>query len=350
MVLLLVAFYAAYIVVNNLQTALTEILNTPQSATLPLEYATFQAIFLGVMAGLGYACLTQGLSGIRRQEQLDKEGNWSETVVGLRQQPKAAVARAKAPASRVAGAVVRPRQSATTPISSSAAQQTQATATPVAQVVTQPGPTAPSANSAPAAPVEPNAEIQAEKPVRWEGDEPEPVERVEAIAETKEYEVPDTTSEITPPSADLQSPEAPSESISAPNQALEQETVPEIRAEPDVVAAPEIRAEPEVVAVPEPSPVEVQPAEPTETIVSTSFAQSSIPEPTVPVAQEVSQPVMATVPIVEPPPVIITAYCVKCRMMREIMNPQNTVLKNGRNAVKGQCPVCGINLTRIMRN
>jgi len=35
------------------------------------------------------------------------------------------------------------------------------------------------------------------------------------------------------------------------------------------------------------------------------------------------------------------AYCVKCKAKREVKNPQKVVLKNGRQATKGTCPVCG---------
>ena len=42
-----------------------------------------------------------------------------------------------------------------------------------------------------------------------------------------------------------------------------------------------------------------------------------------------------------------TAYCVKCRTKREIKDPQETTLKNGRPAMKGTCPECGTNMFRI---
>jgi hypothetical protein len=35
------------------------------------------------------------------------------------------------------------------------------------------------------------------------------------------------------------------------------------------------------------------------------------------------------------------AYCVKCKCKREMKNPEKVVLKNGRPATKGECPVCG---------
>jgi hypothetical protein len=41
------------------------------------------------------------------------------------------------------------------------------------------------------------------------------------------------------------------------------------------------------------------------------------------------------------------AYCMKCRTKREMRNPQQVTLKNGRPATQGSCPVCGTKLTRI---
>ncbi len=42
------------------------------------------------------------------------------------------------------------------------------------------------------------------------------------------------------------------------------------------------------------------------------------------------------------------AYCVKCREKREIKDPQDVTMKNGRNAVQGTCPVCGTKLFRMV--
>jgi hypothetical protein len=42
-----------------------------------------------------------------------------------------------------------------------------------------------------------------------------------------------------------------------------------------------------------------------------------------------------------------TAYCLKCRAKREMRNPQQVTLKNGRPATKGSCPVCGTPMYRI---
>ena len=38
------------------------------------------------------------------------------------------------------------------------------------------------------------------------------------------------------------------------------------------------------------------------------------------------------------------AYCVKCKTKREMKNPEETTMKNGREATKGTCPVCGTKL------
>jgi Zn finger protein HypA/HybF involved in hydrogenase expression len=41
------------------------------------------------------------------------------------------------------------------------------------------------------------------------------------------------------------------------------------------------------------------------------------------------------------------AYCLKCRTKREMQNPQQVTLKNGRPATQGVCPVCGTKMYRI---
>ncbi len=42
-------------------------------------------------------------------------------------------------------------------------------------------------------------------------------------------------------------------------------------------------------------------------------------------------------------------YCVKCRGKRDIRNEERIVMKNGRPAVKGTCPVCGTKMFRIVK-
>lgn len=42
-----------------------------------------------------------------------------------------------------------------------------------------------------------------------------------------------------------------------------------------------------------------------------------------------------------------TAYCVKCREKREMTNEQAVKMKNGKDATKGTCPVCGCGMYKI---
>jgi hypothetical protein len=41
------------------------------------------------------------------------------------------------------------------------------------------------------------------------------------------------------------------------------------------------------------------------------------------------------------------AYCVKCKAKREVKSPKQIVMKNGKPALKGICPVCGTAVFRI---
>jgi len=43
------------------------------------------------------------------------------------------------------------------------------------------------------------------------------------------------------------------------------------------------------------------------------------------------------------------AYCVKCRTQREIKDPREITMSNGRPAIQGSCPTCGTKLTRIIK-
>ena len=40
-------------------------------------------------------------------------------------------------------------------------------------------------------------------------------------------------------------------------------------------------------------------------------------------------------------------YCLKCREKREIQDPKEVTLKNGRPAMQGTCAVCGTKITVI---
>jgi len=42
------------------------------------------------------------------------------------------------------------------------------------------------------------------------------------------------------------------------------------------------------------------------------------------------------------------AYCVKCRQKREMKNERTETTDKGRRVAKGQCPVCGTNMTRFL--
>jgi len=41
------------------------------------------------------------------------------------------------------------------------------------------------------------------------------------------------------------------------------------------------------------------------------------------------------------------AYCLKCRAKRDISDPKQVTLKNGRPATQGTCPNCGTKISRI---
>jgi len=40
-------------------------------------------------------------------------------------------------------------------------------------------------------------------------------------------------------------------------------------------------------------------------------------------------------------------YCVKCKAKREMKNPQQVTMKNGK-PMKGQCAVCGTTINTIL--
>ena len=41
------------------------------------------------------------------------------------------------------------------------------------------------------------------------------------------------------------------------------------------------------------------------------------------------------------------AYCMKCKTQREMKNPQQITMKNGRPATQGACPTCGTKMFKI---
>lgn len=42
-----------------------------------------------------------------------------------------------------------------------------------------------------------------------------------------------------------------------------------------------------------------------------------------------------------------SGYCVKCKASREIRDPKQITMKNGRPATQGTCPVCGTRIFKI---
>jgi hypothetical protein len=43
----------------------------------------------------------------------------------------------------------------------------------------------------------------------------------------------------------------------------------------------------------------------------------------------------------------VEGYCVKCRAKKEIKEPQEVTMKNGRPATQGVCPDCGTKIFKI---
>ena len=41
-------------------------------------------------------------------------------------------------------------------------------------------------------------------------------------------------------------------------------------------------------------------------------------------------------------------YCVKCKSKKEIKDPVEVTMKNGRKAMKGKCPTCGTWMFRML--
>lgn len=41
-------------------------------------------------------------------------------------------------------------------------------------------------------------------------------------------------------------------------------------------------------------------------------------------------------------------YCVKCKAKKEIVDLVEVVMKNGRKAIKGKCPTCGVVMIKIL--
>ncbi len=41
------------------------------------------------------------------------------------------------------------------------------------------------------------------------------------------------------------------------------------------------------------------------------------------------------------------AYCMKCKQKREMKDPKEVTMKNGKTANSGTCPVCGTKMFKI---
>jgi uncharacterized Zn finger protein (UPF0148 family) len=41
-------------------------------------------------------------------------------------------------------------------------------------------------------------------------------------------------------------------------------------------------------------------------------------------------------------------YCVKCKARKEIAGAAEETMKNGRKAIKGRCPTCGVVMFKIL--
>ena len=44
---------------------------------------------------------------------------------------------------------------------------------------------------------------------------------------------------------------------------------------------------------------------------------------------------------------MVQGYCMKCKKTVEMKNPKAAKMANGRDCVKGVCPVCGTNMFKI---
>jgi hypothetical protein len=49
-----------------------------------------------------------------------------------------------------------------------------------------------------------------------------------------------------------------------------------------------------------------------------------------------------------PVPANAEAYCVKCKATRPVIEGQIVTVKNGKQALKGKCPVCGTTMMKFL--
>lgn len=50
----------------------------------------------------------------------------------------------------------------------------------------------------------------------------------------------------------------------------------------------------------------------------------------------------------QPAPANADAYCVKCKATRTVNEAQVVTVKNGKQALKGKCPVCGTTMMKFL--
>lgn len=58
--------------------------------------------------------------------------------------------------------------------------------------------------------------------------------------------------------------------------------------------------------------------------------------------------VLVKPPIPETMAAAVEAYCVKCKAKRDMKDPKENIMANGRKAMKGTCPTCGTGMFKIM--
>ncbi len=321
-ILLLLAFYEAFIIINNFEANFASSLGGTSSATFSLTYATVQAVFLGAIIAIGYGLVTKGLDGLRRQEQLEKEGQWSETVVSLRPQARAPQPQMRVP--RPPGMATRPRTFSSQPATQDTIppEQTGPRAAPEPMVVESeaPPPRPMMKTVATSPPPTANAEMESERPIRWEGSEPEPVGEVATIAGTKDLVGSDTT-------------------MTESDEWLLSTGSPVPGAEKDVPAV--VPTPPQAVQEASASTIETPPIpEPAKEMV--------LPEPSAPVEPMTVEPaeVVSEVPLAALE--VVYGYCMKCKTQRAIKEEREVTMKNGRKALQGTCTTCGSQIFKIL--
>ncbi len=136
--------------------------------------------------------------------------------------------------------------------------------------------------------------------------------------------------------------ESASQQTSRPVAVAEPVSTPQIRPERASIEAPP-EQEPAIqeqmeVSQPEQASDIVELEKPSEESIATPTTRVPPIEP-----GEKSDPFVES----EPDLPVVVAYCVKCKAKREMLNPREVTMKNGRLAVRGTCVVCGTSLNRI---